>query len=126
MLYEVKMRNRDIKKCYRNIVKKYKKTGKMPSISKLINKTITSNAPGYYLTYDYARRLLSSHRRNLLPKTYRKLRRDMIVEIAKKVDRLLLQSPTMTEGEALTIVLTNGNASRFFISNASACRLINH
>ena len=124
MLEEVLIRNRDIKKCYNRIVKQYKKQGQNPPMSRVVNDAISTNAPSYYLTFDYARRLLSQYRRKQLPKKYRK--RDMIVEIARKVDRLMLQNPLLSESDALTMVLTSGNASRFFISESSARRLINH
>lgn len=124
MLEEVLIRNRDIKKCYNRIVKQYKKQGQNPPISTIVNDAISTKAPSYYLTFDYARRLLSQYRRKQLPKKYRK--RDMIVEIARKVDRLMLQNPLLSESDALTMVLTSGNASRFFISESSARRLINH
>lgn len=124
MLEEILLRNRDIKKCYNRIVKQYRKQGQNPPMSRVVNDAISTNAPSYYLTFDYARRLLSQYRRKQLPKKYRK--RDMIVEIARKVDRLMLQNPLLSESDALTMVLTSGNASRFFISESSARRLINH
>jgi hypothetical protein len=105
-------------------VKQYRKQGQNPPMSRVVNDAISTNAPSYYLTFDYARRLLSQYRRKQLPKKYRK--RDMIVEIARKVDRLMLQNPLLSESDALTMVLTSGNASRFFISESSARRLINH
>lgn len=126
MLEESKIRKRDIRKCYNKIVKQYKKYGKIPSISTLIEKTITTKAPSYYITYNYARRLLSLHRRNLLPRHYRNLRRQMIDEIAHKVDCLIQKRASLSETDALTMVLATGNASRFFISTSSARRLINH
>lgn len=126
MLEESKIRKHDIKKCYEKIVKQYKKYGKTPSMSTLVEKTITTKAPSYYITYDYARRLLSLHRRNRLPRHYRNLRRRMIDEIAHKVDQLIQRRVSLSENDALTMVLATGNASRFFISATSARRLINH
>ena len=126
MLEEVLIRNRDIKKCYNRIVKQYKKQGQNPPKSTIVNDAISTKAPSYYLTFDYARRLLSQYRRKQLPQKYRRLRHDMIKEIARKVDRLMLQNPLLSESDALTMVLTSGNASRFFISESSARRLIHH
>ncbi|MBR5332467.1 MAG: hypothetical protein IKV32_04110 [Muribaculaceae bacterium] len=126
MLEEVLIRNRDIKKCYNRIVKQYKKLGQNPSISTVVNDAISTKAPSYYLTFDYARRLLSQYRRKQLPKSYRRLRHDMVVEIARKVDRLIQRNPSLSESDALSMVLASGNASRFFISEVSARRLINH
>ena len=126
MLEESKIRKRDIKKCYNRIVKQYKKQGQNPPKSTIVNDAISTKAPSYYLTFDYARRLLSQYRRKQLPQKYRRLRHDMIEEIARKVDRLTQQNPSLSESDALTMVLTSGNASRFFISESSARRLINH
>lgn len=124
MLEESATRQRDICLCYNKIVKRYKLQGKMPSASTLVNETITSSAPGYYITFNHARRLLSQYRRNKLPKNFRKLRREMIYEIAQKVDKIRLTHQSYSESDALTMVLSRSNASRFFITPASARRLI--
>lgn len=126
MLEESVLRRSDLRKCYDKIVKRYRRYGTIPSTTTLINETVVSRAPGYYLTYDYARRLLSDFRHRRLRRKYNPLRRDMIREIARKIDRMKQRHPDMSEGEALTMVLTSGCASRFFISPASARRIINH
>ena len=83
-----------------------------------------SEAPSYYISYDYARRLLRSYRRGLLPKTYNPLRRSMIAEIACRVDKFKSSQSSHAEGRALVKVLATGKASRFFITPASAAKLI--
>lgn len=125
MLEESVLRRSDLRKCYDKIVKRYIKNGDIPSTTTLINEAVESRAPGYYLTYDYARRLLSDFRHQRLRRKYNPLRRDMIREIAKKIDSMKRRHPDLSDQEALTMVLTSGNASRFFISPASARRIIN-
>ncbi len=124
MLEESSARQRDFNRCYKRVVKLHKLQGNMPSASVLMNETITGKAPGYYITFNHARRLLSLHRRNKLPKNFRKLRREMICEIAQKVDRIMQMHQSFSESDALAMVLSRSNASRFFITPASARRLI--
>lgn len=97
----------------------------MPSIPTLVEKTIAGKAPRYYLTYDYARRMLSLYRKHRLPRNYNPHKRDMITEIAHKVDQLMAHRPGTTENDALALVLARGEASRFFLSPATARRIIN-
>lgn len=124
MLEESATRQRDFNRCYKRVVKLHKQQGKMPSASILVNETITGKAPSYYITFNHARRLLSQYRRNKLPKNFRKLRREMICEIAQKVDRIMQMHQSFSESDALAMVLSRSNASRFFITPASARRLI--
>lgn len=124
MLEDSVLRQRDINRCYKKVVKRYKLQGKKPSTSALVSETIAEEAPRYYITYNYARRLLSQYRRNKLPKNFRRLRREMISEIARKVDKIMHTHHSFTESDALAMVLSGSKASRFFISTASARRLI--
>ena len=125
MLDESVMRRKDLQKCYDKIVKQCKKQGVKSNSITIIKQTINSEAPGYYITYDYARRLLRQYRHRKLPRNYSALKRDMITEIARKVNKLMESQQGYTEGEALAMVLASGNASRFFISPISARRIIN-
>ena len=126
MLEESATRQRDFNRCYNKIVKLYKLQGKKPSCSTIIIETVTKEAPSYYITFNHARRLLSQYRRNKLPKNFRKLRRDMVCEIAQKVDRIMHMHQSFSESDALTIVLSRCKASRFFITPVSARRLISN
>lgn len=126
MLEESVTRQRDIKHCYNKIVKRHKLQGQKTPVATLVIETITDEAPSYYITFDYARRLLSLYRRDKLPKNFRKLRREMICEIAQKVDRLMRMHQSFSESDALAMVLSRSTASRFFISPASARRLLSN
>ena len=124
MLDESVMRRKDLQKCYDKIVKQCKKQGVKSTPTTIIEQTINSEAPGYYITYDYALRLLRQYRHRKLPRNYSALKRDMVIEIARKVNKLMELQQGYTEGEALAMVLASGNASRFFISPISARRII--
>lgn len=124
MLDEAKKRQQDFKKIFNSLLKKHHRNGKAPTLSAVITETIMSGAPSYYVGYDHARRTLSMYRRGLLPKNYNRLRRKMIAEIAHKIDRINRKKGIHAEGEALTRVLAEGKASRFFISPQSALRII--
>ena len=124
MLEDSEMRKRDFMKRFKEISKKYANQQPIMTQTALIIKTIMSEAPSYYISYDYARRLLRSYRRGLLPKTYNPLRRSMIAEIAYRVDKVKSSQSSHAEGRALVKVLATGNASRFFITPASAAKLI--
>ncbi len=125
MLEESVIRRRDLKKCYDKIVKQCNKQDEKSISANIIEQTINSEAPGYYITYDYARRLLRQYRRRKLPRNYNALKRDMVTEIARKVNKLMESQQGYTESEALAMVLAGGRASRFFISPISARRIIN-
>ena len=124
MLEDSEMRKRDFMKRFKEISKKYANQQPIMTQTALIIKTIMSEAPSYYISYDYARRLLRSYRRGLLPKTYNPLRRSMIAEIACRVDKVKSSQSSHVEGRALVKVLATGKASRFFITPASAAKLI--
>lgn len=124
MLEESQMRKNDFKKQFKKTMQKYYKLDSSPPLSQLVEETVMSNAPSYYIGYGYARRMLSLYRKGKLPTNYNKLRRLMIAEIARKIDRINRKKGTHSEGKALIKVLAEGKASRFFISPTSAMRLI--
>lgn len=124
MLEDSALRKQDFKNLFKKISSlPYNKYCNMKT---LLIKTIMSTAPGYYITYEYARRLLRLFRRNLLPKSYNPLRYMMIAEIAQRVDAIKQSPAAHAEGRALARVLAQGNASRFFISLPTAMRLIHN
>ena len=122
MLEDLALRNNDFKRRYREISAKFR--SRLYNTKTLLTKTVMSTAPSYYISYDYARRLLSLYRRNKLPKSYNPLRHMMIAEIASRVDAIKTSKTSHAEGRALVRVLARGNASRFFITIPTAMRLI--
>lgn len=124
MLEDSVLRKRDFMKRYEEMSTKYANAIAPLSKKALVVKAIKSVAPSYYISYDYARRLLRLYRRGLLPKSYNPLRRSMIEEIAQRVDKIKTSMTSHAEGYALVKVLAAGNASRFFITPATAVKLI--
>ncbi|MBE6317678.1 MAG: hypothetical protein E7081_01740 [Bacteroidales bacterium] len=125
MLNESHKRTADFKKQFKETYCRHCNDCMPPTTAFLIAETVMSGAPSYYISYNHARRLLSCYRRGQLPVGYNKLRRDMIAEIARKIDNFTASHiGKHSEGEALTMVLAEGKASRFFISPSSAMRLL--
>lgn len=124
MLENYDSKKRDFKCCYHKTLRRYNEMGVLPSNSRLIAETVMGEAPGYYITFEYARRLLGQYRRGRLPHTLSPLRRLMIAEIDRRVNLLMSGTNSHAVGEALSKVLAMGRASRFFITTATAMRLL--
>lgn len=123
MLEFIKLRDQDfVAKC-RKICEGLH-TGEHISCQELAHRAITNGAPGYYITFDYAYRMLRTMRRDRLPPGYNPLKRLMWTEIAQKADHYKKQMGIKTDTEALSIVLARNCASRFFITTDYAIRLL--
>lgn len=124
MLENYSSKKLDFHKCYQKTLQRHALTGKRVSVTALVNETINGKAPGYYVTFDYARRLLSLYRRGKLPKGLSRLRCELIAELNQRVEQLNLGTNSHAVGDALSKVLAKGNASRFFITTATAKRFL--
>lgn len=98
--------------------------GERISCHELAHRAISGGAPEYYVTFDYAYRMLRTLRHNRLPPNYNPLKRLMWAEIAEKADHYKCQMGIKTDTEALSIVLARSCASRFFITTNYAIRLL--
>ena len=98
--------------------------GERISCHELAHRAISGGAPSYYVTFDYAYRMLRSLRHNRLPPNYNPLKRLMWTEIADKTDNYKRQMGIKTDTEALAIVLARNCASRFFFTTDYAIRLL--
>ena len=91
----------------------------------LINHVITHCQPPYHLTYDYAYRiakvLLNEHRNP----SVLSLKQQMWYEFAGQVKNYLQRHPNSALETAVSEVLANCRASRYFISYHTARRVIN-
>lgn len=108
------------------------------TVAELAEMAADSPAPSYYLSFDYARRMLSERRRGvktvrnptpshtslLSPRRQSPAERRR-AEIAAKVADLMVRSPGLKEADALTRVLA-GPASSFFLAPDTARRLFSH
>lgn len=85
---------------------------------------INTTAPHYYLTFDYAYRHLRRYRRDSSLFGGDSLRAVQMREIISKVDAMKARADTITDHVALMRVLADSRASRFFLSEAYAVKLI--
>lgn len=89
--------------------------GEEPLESQLFEAVAQIQAPGYFVTFDYAYRLVGLWIREGGADP-RSRRGQMIAEIAGKCAGQMAQYPGMSLAEALTRVLASGNATSFFLS----------
>lgn len=92
-------------------------------VDRLVQLTLREKAPGYYVSLEHAECMLRLRRSGRLPASMTALKRLMWDEIAGKVDRLMA-GRRMTITDAISRVLCSSEASRFFISEATARRLL--
>lgn len=91
------------------------------SARQIVDIALKSPAPSYYVEYTYALRRLSRP----LPTGTRcpSPRNLMWNEISRRVNNRRQNRPNLSLGQALSLILAEGNASSFFISPAYALRL---
>ena len=95
-----------------------------PRLQEVAVAAINSSAPHYYLTLDYAYRRLRQYRRNPVAFGGESLSAIQLREIFAKVDAIKARYATVTDEDALMRVLSDSRASRFFLSEAYAIKLI--
>lgn len=88
--------------------------GEMPQAGEIVERAVKSNAPGYYLDYDYALTTLYRVRNGMMPRRIEK--RLMWEEISRKVDAVLKAGQQPSIAAALNQVLADDGASRYFIT----------
>lgn len=124
MLDLIELRNREFLERYRRL-RDLAATRRQPiSQSGIIHETIMSGAPRYYTTFDYAYRMICLLRRGNLPLGYNDIRHAQWREISYKVDKMKSSLHINSDFKALALVLSRSTASRFFISQSYAGKLI--
>lgn len=123
MLEAIKQRDRDFISRYRAVCDRLQE-GEPACRRSLVQRAVMGGAPCYYVTFDYAYRMLRSLRRGRLPPGYSRLKLLMWQEIADKTDRYKQLMGVKSDAEALSVVLARNSASRFFISIDYAMRLL--
>lgn len=101
--------------------------GEDMNVGKIIARVIEQEAPGYYVSYRYARRAVGDLMERGVIDRYggeirRHSRRDMMIEIGRKCAERM-RSRGMGLGQALTDVLVTERASSFFMTRAYARQL---
>lgn len=90
----------------------------------LATRASESCAPCYYVTFDYAHRMLRLLRKGKIPPKYSRMKLQQWEEIKEKVDRIRLRYGIKDDASALGIVLARGCASRFFITPRQAVKIL--
>lgn len=126
------MRNRDFMKACRRVIAE--SGSKSLTVAEVTAAAASQAAPSYYLTFDYARRLVSEGQRGGARRTLREsidgrhrgarlksveARRQELID---RVEEVRAKNPRLKEHHALARVLASG-ASSFFLSPEGARRL---
>ncbi len=122
MLALIESRDRDFLNACRNI--RNKPEGSKLSLRRLATRASESYAPCYYVTFDYAHRMLRLLRKGKIPPNYNRIKLQQWEEIKGKVDRIRLRYGIKDDTSALGIVLARGYASRFFITPRQAVKIL--
>jgi len=121
-------RNSDFMKAYRDEVRRMFERGEKMTVEKVVERVLAGDAPGYYVSYQYARRAVGDLIGRGVIERYsgnlrRHSRRDMMIEIGRKcVERM--NSRGVNLGRALVDVLAGERASSFFMTKSYARQLI--
>ncbi|MDE6489605.1 MAG: hypothetical protein K2L49_00425 [Muribaculaceae bacterium] len=117
-----KLRDSHLRAAARGVMRRSPASIPIP-VDRLVQLTLREKAPGYYVSLEHAECMLRLRRSGRLPASMTALKRLMWDEIAGKVDRLMA-GRRMTITDAISRVLCSSEASRFFISEATARRLL--
>lgn len=118
----IELRDRDFLNACRNL--RNKPEGSKMSLCRLATRATESSAPCYYVTFDYAHRMLRLLRKGRIPSGYNRVKLQQWEEIKGKVDRIRQRYGIKDDASALGIVLARGCASRFFITPRQAIRIL--
>lgn len=124
MLDLINLRNREFVERYNRLRDLALERRQPLKHSELVCDAILKGAPRYYTTFDYAYRMICLLRKGLIPPDYNPLRLAQWREIASKIDHIKDSLRIATDYKALSIVLSRSTASRFFISQPYAERLL--
>ena len=89
----------------------------------LVTQIINSEAPGYYVSFDYALRRINEIHKTGRSSVRNKINRMLWDEIYAKTAKALDSGRYRNIAHALTHVLVSEKASRFFISQQQAMRI---
>lgn len=126
MLTLIEKRNRDFIDASRKVIAAMKANGErhLMTFTEIAIRTAAYPAPCYYVSHEYALRVLRVMRHGRL--TFRRdRRREMFEELDRKV-RQLQDKTGMSLNYALWNVLEHSSASSFFINPSTAVRLMQY
>lgn len=122
MFEAMKTRDRDFLKVCRRI--RENQGGARLTMRQVAGKAVKTEAPGYYVTFDYAYRMLRLLRNGRISPDYNRIKIQQWEELRVKVDKVRKSYGIRDDATALGLVLAGGRASRFFISQAYGLRLL--
>lgn len=122
MLHLYQLRNNDFIRLCRKMTLDAP-SGEYLTERRVIEEALNREAPRYYVTFDYAYRMLRQWRKGVVVGGDT-IRQKQWAELAAKVDALIAENSALTDSTALGRVLAFDTASRFFISPGYALRLI--
>lgn len=120
-------RNRDFMQAFRHEMRGMFDRGEEVTVEKVITNVLAADAPGYYVSYRYARRAVGDLiERGVITRhnghVRRHSRRDMMMEIGRKC-LTRMESQGLSLGRALVDVLVTERASSFFMTKVYARQL---
>ena len=124
MLNLIQKRNRDFIDASRKVIASMKNNNEthFMTFAEIARRTAASPAPAYYVTHEYALRVLRVMRHGRLGMR-RDRRREMFQELDNKVSVMQMRTG-MSLPDALWHILENCPASSFFINPTTAIRLM--
>lgn len=108
------IRDHDFKRECRRQTELAFERGETPRAGEIVARAVRSEAPGYYLDYDYALTTLYRVRNGMKPR--RQEKQLMWDEIERKVNAVIDTGEEPTLAAALNRVLADERASRYFIT----------
>lgn len=110
------MRDRELIAAYKKFLKEEFEKGTPVNRREIINRVILESRPHFHVSYEHAYKVLSTIR-NSSNRIFRKtLRQQMWQELLSLVEDEIRERPYLNLGHALSRVLAEKRASRFYIS----------
>lgn len=97
--------------------------GRVRDRMELARLTVRESAPGYFVQYEHAERMMRQYRQGRL-KAEKSTRREMWHEIGQKVAERMVRNPRMSYNAAVADVLCVEHASRFFLEPDTVSRIL--
>ncbi len=123
MLEFINQRNTDFITACRRERARLVSSGSCPGNRDIVRHAINGGAPSYYVSHQYASRMLSLLETDRLPQSISAEKRKMWNDIAASVETAMTCHRFRRRTNALAAVLTGSTAQRFYISETYGLRL---
>lgn len=123
MLEYVKERDRDFMESCRRAKRELLASDGEIDVMSVIRRAIYGGAPSYYVGFERAERMLRRYESGRMPSTARTEKTLMWSELSERVGDHMRRHRLRRRGSAIAMVLAEGNAGRYFISETYALRL---